>query len=149
MHVLLQRAHRLHQRPLEGVADGHDLAGGLHLGTQGAAGSGELVKGQAGDLQHTVVHRRLKAGLGLSGDRVGDLVQSIAQSHLGCHLGDGIARGLRSQRRGAADPGIDLDDRVLEAVWLEGELDIAAALDLQRGDDLQCGGAQHLELLVG
>ena len=77
-HVQLQGADGLHQGPLEGVGDGHDLAGGLHLGAQGAAGGGELVEGQTGDLQHAVVQRGLEAGGGLAGDGVGDLVQGIA-----------------------------------------------------------------------
>ena len=47
---------------LEAVADSHDLAGGLHLGAQGTAGGGELIKGQAGDLQDAVVQGGLKAG---------------------------------------------------------------------------------------
>ena len=76
--VQLQGADGLHQRPLEGVGNGHHLAGGLHLGAQGAAGGGKLVEGQAGDFQHAVVHRRLEAGGGLAGDGVGDLVQGVA-----------------------------------------------------------------------
>ena len=52
IHAQLHGAHRLHQRLLKGVADGHDLAGGLHLGAQGAAGVDELVKGPAGELDH-------------------------------------------------------------------------------------------------
>jgi len=147
--VQLQRADGLHQRALEGVGDGHDLAGGLHLGAQGAAGGSELVEGQAGDLQHAVVDGGLEAGGGLAGYRVGDLVQGIAQGHLGGHLGDGVAGGLGGQGGGAGHTGVDLDDRVLIAVGVQGKLHVAAALDLQGGDDVQGGGAEHLELPVG
>ena len=147
--VQLQGADGLHQRALEGVGDGHDLAGGLHLGAQGAAGGGELVEGQAGDLQHAVVQGGLEAGGGLAGDGVGDLVQGIAQGDLGGHLGDGIAGGLRGQGGGAGHTGVDLDDRVLIGLGVQGELAVAAALDLQGGDDVQGRAAQHLELFVG
>ena len=135
--------------PSKELADGHDLAGGLHLGAQGAAGGGELVKGQAGDLQHAVVDGGLEAGGGLAGHRVGDLVQGVAQGHLGGHLGDGVASGLGGQGRRAGHTGIDLDDCILEGVRVQGELHVAAALDLQGGDDVQGGGAEHLELPVG
>ena len=42
--------HRLHDGFLEGLADGHHLAGGLHLGAQGALGVNELVEGPFGEL---------------------------------------------------------------------------------------------------
>ena len=48
--VQLQRADGLHQGTLKGVGNGHNLAGGLHLGAQSTAGGGELIKGQAGDV---------------------------------------------------------------------------------------------------
>ena len=94
----LQGADGLQEGGLEAVADGHDLAGGLHLGPQGPAGGGELVEGQTGDLHHAVVQRRLEAGGGLAGDGVGDLIQGVAQGHLGGHLGDGVAGGLGRER---------------------------------------------------
>ena len=106
----------LHQGGLEGVLDGHHLAGGLHLGAQLPAGPVELVKGPLGELHHHVVHRRLEAGVGLAGDVVLDLVQGIAQGDLGGHLGDGVARGLGGQGGGPGHPGVDLDDGVLKAV---------------------------------
>ena len=149
LHRQLQRADGLHEGALKGVADGHDLAGGLHLGAQGAAGGGELVEGQPGQLQHAVVQGGLEAGGGLAGDGVGDLVQGVTQGHLGGHLGDGVAGGLGGQGGGAAHAGVDLDDGILVAVRVQGQLDVAAALDLQGGDDVQGGGAEHLVLLVG
>ena len=149
LHRQLQGADGLHQRPLEGIADGHHLAGGLHLGAQGAAGGGELVKGQAGQLEHAVVQGWLEAGGGLAGHGVGDLVQGVAQGHLGGHLGDGVAGGLGGQGGGPGHAGVDFDDRVLEGVGVEGQLYVAPALDLQGGDDVERGGAEHLVLPVG
>ncbi len=97
----------------------------------------ELVKGPLGNLHHHVVQRRLKAGAGLAGDGVFDLVQGVAQGDLGGHLGDGVAGGLGGQGGGAGHPGVDLDDRVLKAVRIEGKLAVAAALDAHGGDDVE------------
>src|SRR5699024_9340187 len=64
-------------------------------------------------------------------------------------LGDGIASGLGGQSGGTGHTGVDLDDGVLEAVGVQSELAVTAALDLQSRDDIQSGGTQHLELLIG
>ena len=94
VHADLRAPDGLHQGHLEAGGDGHDLAGGLHLGTQGPGGVGELVEGPLGHLHHDVVQRRLEVGAGLAGDVVFDLVQGVAQGDFGGDLGDGIAGGL-------------------------------------------------------
>ena len=147
--MLFQGADGLHQTGLEAVADGHDLTGGLHLGAQSTAGGGELIKGQAGDFQNTIVQGRFKASGGLAGNGVGDLVQGVAQGDLSGHLGDGIAGGLGRQGGGTGDTRVDLDDRVLEGIRVQGELAVTAALNFQGADDVQGGGTEHLILLVG
>ena len=144
----LRAAHGLHQRGLKGMLDGHDLAGGLHLGAKLPAGPVELIKGPLGELDHHIVHRRLEAGVGFAGHVVLDFVQGIAQGDLGCDLGDGVAGGLGSQRGGPGDSGIDLDDGILKAVGVQGELAVTATLDAHLLDDLQCGRAEHLILFV-
>ncbi len=138
----------LHQGHLEAGGDGHDLAGGLHLGAQGAGGVGELVEGPLGHLHHDVVQGGLEAGAGLAGDVVFNLVQGVPQGDFRRDLGDGVACGLGGQGGGPGDPGIHLDDGVLEAVRVQGQLDVAAAHDVQMGDDVQGGGAEHLEFPV-
>ena len=138
----------LHQRHLKAGGDGHDLAGGLHLGTQLAAGVGKLIEGPLGHLHHNVVQRGLKAGTGLAGDVVFDLVQRVAQGDLGGDLGNRIAGGLGCQSGGTADAGIHLNDRIFKAVRVQRQLHVAAAHDAQMSDDVQRGLPQHLELLV-
>ena len=61
----------------------------------------------------------------------------------------GVAGGLGGQSGGTGHTGVNLDDRVLEGLGIQSKLHVAAALDLQGGDDVQSGGAQHLELPVG
>ena len=100
--ILLERAHRLLERLLEGAADGHHLAHRLHLGGQRLVGLGELLEGPARDLHHAVVDRRLERGRRLAGDVVADLVERVADGELGRDLGDGEAGGLGGERRGAA-----------------------------------------------
>ena len=149
VHSQLDGGDGLHHGSLEAVADAHDLAGGHHLGAQRLVGVDELIEGPLRVLDHDVVQRRLEAGTGLTGNVVGDLVQRVADGDLRRHLGDGVAGGLGGQRGGAGHTGVDLDDRVVEAVGLERELAVAAALDAQLGDDVQRSGAQHLILVVG
>ena len=107
-----------HQRRLKGGRDGHHLAGGLHLRAQAAAGAGELVKGPFGELDHDVIHRRLKAQERHAGVGVPDFIQRVAQRQPRGDLGDGIARGLAGQGGGTGYPGIDLNNGVLAAVGL-------------------------------
>ena len=55
-----QRAQAFLQRLLEGAADGHRLADGLHLRGQHRVGGREFLEGEARDLGHHVVDRRLE-----------------------------------------------------------------------------------------
>ena len=105
-----------HQGGLKGMGNGHDFAGGFHLGAQLPAGPVELVKGPLGELHHHIVHCGLKTGESLTGHIVFDLIQGVTQSDLGGDLGNGIARGLGGQGGGAGDPGVYLDDSILKAV---------------------------------
>ena len=148
VHADLRAPDGLHQRHLEAGSNGHDLAGGLHLGAQLPGGVGKLVEGPLGHLHHDVVQGRLKAGAGLAGDVVFDLVQGVAQGDLGGDLGDGVAGGLGGQGRGPADTGVYLDDGILKGVGVQGQLAVAPAHDAKVRDDIQGGGAEHLELLV-
>ena len=142
----LQRADGLQQALLNGAAHAHHLAGGLHLGAEPVVGGGELVKGEAGHFGDHIVQGGLKGGGGV-GD--GDLVQGHAHADLGGHSGDRVAAGLGGQGGGAGDAGVDLDQIVLEGVGVQGKLDVAAALDLQRPDDPQGAVPQHVVFLVG
>ena len=148
VHVLFQAADRLHQRRLEGAGDAHDLAGRLHLGAQAAARVDELVERPFRDLHHAVIEGRLKASICFPGNGVFDLVQRIAERDFGSDLRDRVAGRLRGKRRGTADAGVHLDHAVLEAVRIQRELHVAAALHLQLRDDGERRGAQHLDLFV-
>ena len=142
----LQTADALQEGLLHGAADGHDLAGGLHLGGQAVVGGGELVEGEAGQLGDDIVDAGLEGGGG-GGDH--DLVQGQTHGHLGGDPGDGVAGGLGGQGGGAGDSGVDLDEVVFEGVGIQGELDVAAAGDLQLPDDLQGRVLQHVVFLAG
>ena len=141
-------ADSLHQSFLKALADGHDLAGCLHLGAQAAGRTVELVERPLRELHDDIVDSRLEAGAGLAGDIVGDLIQRVAKGDARGDLGDGIAGCFAGQCRGAADAGIDLDDRVFEGVRVQGELAVAAADDADGADDVERGGTEHLVLLV-
>ena len=138
----------LHQSHLKGGGDGHDLAGGFHLGAQLPAGTGEFVKGPLGNLHHHIVQGGLKAGAGFAGDVVGNLIQGVAQGNPGADLGDGVARGFGSQGRGPGHPGVDLNHGIFKAVRIQCELAVAAAHNADFRDDVQGRAAKHLIFLV-
>ena len=58
----LQRAPGLAEGLLEGPADRHDLADGLHGRGEDRVGLGELLEGEAGELDDHVVERGLERG---------------------------------------------------------------------------------------
>ena len=148
--VLLEGAHGLLQRLLEGAADGHDLAHRLHLGRERAVGLRELLEGPARDLDHAVVEHRLERGRRLPRDVVADLVEPVADGQLGGDLGDGEAGGLGGQGRGAAHARVHLDDDQPAVVGIDGELDVRAArLHADLADDGDGGVAHQLVFLVG
>ena len=144
----LRAPDRLHDGFLKGLADGHHLAGSLHLSSQISFGVNKFIKGPLGQLDYYIVDGRLKAGVGSAGNGVFNFVQSKTDGDLGRHLGDGIAGGLGGQGGGTGHTGVYLDDRVFKAVRIQGELDIAASLYLQHADDIQGGGTEHLVFLV-
>ena len=141
-------AHSLHQGLLHAHADGHHLASGLHLRAQSALAVHKLIKGPLRQLGHNIVQRRFKAGAGLAGNGIAHFIQGIPDGDLRGALGDGIPGSLGCQGRGATHPGIDLNNRVLKAVRVQGKLAVAAALHLQGRNDVQGGPAQHLIFLV-
>ena len=144
----LRASDRLHDRLFERRADRHDLARRLHLSTQLAAGVEELVERPLGELDDDIVDGRLKACVGVARDRVLDLVEGVAYRDLGRDLRDRIAGRLGRERGRTRHAGVDLDDRILEAVRFERELAIAAALDFESLDYVERRGAQHLILFV-
>ena len=136
VHMLLQGADGLHQRPFKIGANAHHLSGGLHLGGEGSLCGDEFIEGQTGHFHHAVVQRGFKAGIGLARNRVFDLVQGIAQGDLCRHLGDGITGGLTRQCGRTAHTGIHLDDAVFKAGGMQSKLHVAASRDLQLVDDV-------------
>ena len=144
----LTAANGLHQRALKGVVDGHDLTGGLHLGAESVVRVNELVKRPARELDNAVVEGRFEACLGLAGNGVGDLIQAIADCNLCGYLCNRVAGCLGSQCRGTGNTRVYLDYGVLEGFRIERVLHVAAALDAQLGDDVECRGTEHLIFLV-
>ena len=78
VHMLLQRTDGLHQSAFEIGADTHNLAGSLHLGSQGTLGTDELVERQTGHLYHAVIQHGFEACVGFLRYGVLDLIQSVA-----------------------------------------------------------------------
>ena len=115
-----QAADGLVEGGFHGALDGHDLAGGLHLGAEAAVATGELVEGPARDLDYHVVQGRLEGGGGLPGDGVGDFVQGAADGDPGGDAGDGVAGGLGRQGGGAADAGIGPRSPGIGRTWDRG-----------------------------
>ena len=131
----LERADGLLERLLVGLADGHDLAHGAHLGAQLVLDALELLERPACELDDDVVAAR-----DVVGQRAvlaaGDLVErEAARQHRG-HERDGEAGGFGRQRRGARGARVDLDDDVAVGDGVVRPLHVGAADDLHGLDDL-------------
>ena len=134
---------------LEGAADGHHLAHGLHRRTQLAVHAAELAQVPARNLAHHIVKRGFEEGRSSLGHGVLQFEQAVAQSQLGRHECQRIARGLGSQRGGTAQPGVHLDDAVILGIGVEGVLHVALADDAHVADDADAQGAELVVLGVG
>ena len=82
----------------EVAADRHRLSDRLHGRRERGIRLGELLEGEARDLDHDVVEGGLEGRRRLAGDVVGDLVQGVADGESSGNLCDGEARGLRRER---------------------------------------------------
>ena len=131
------------------VADGHDFAGGFHLGAQGSLSINKFVKGPAREFDNNVVNHGFKTGRRLAGDVIDDFIEAKAHGDQRGHFGDGITRRLGGQSRGARHPGVDFDDGVVEILGIQGELTVAAPFHAEGGDDFEGRGAKHLVFFVG
>ncbi len=144
-----QTADRFQQTGFDVPFNGHDLAGGLHLGTQGMVGVDEFVERPAGNLDDTVVQGGLEAGGGLLRYSVLDFIQRITGSNLGSHFGNGISGSFGSQSGRTAYTGVHFDDDVFLAVRVQGILHVAGPFHAQFPHDVDGSGTQHLHFPVG
>ena len=122
--ILLQGTKRLLQGFLKGSAHGHSLANRLHARGQNAAGALELDKGKARNLNYAVVDGRLKGGRSCLGDVVGNLVKRVANREQSSHLCNWETSCLGSQRRGAADTRVHLNDNDAAVSWVDRKLNV-------------------------
>ena len=144
--TVLQRAHGLAEGFLEGAADRHDLAHGLHARGERGVGALKLLEGKARNLDDAVVDRGLKAGGRGLGDVVDDLVERVAHGQARGGLGDGETRGLGGKRGRTAHARVHLDDDQAAGVGVHGKLHVGAAgLD---ADLLQNGERGHAHALI-
>ena len=145
----LERADALHERFLEGAADGHRLADRLHLRRERPVGLRELLEVPARNLDDDVVDRRLEGCRREPRDVVRNLVEVIAERELGGDLRDREAGRLRRQRRRARHARVHLDDDHPAVRRIDGELDVrSAGFDADPADDAARRVAHPLVFLV-
>ena len=141
-----QRTDGFQQTFFEAPADAHDLAGRLHLRAQRIVGVRKLVEGEARHFRHHIIQCRLKRG-GSVGEP--DFFERHPDADFGGNAGNRISARFRRESRGAGNARVDFNEVILERVRVERKLDVAAALDFQRADDLQRAVAQHMVFAVG
>ena len=147
---VLQRTHGLAEGLLEGAADCHDLAHGLHARGERGVGALKLLEGKARNLDDAVVDRGLKAGGRGLGDVVDDLVERVAHGQARGGLGDGETRGLGGKRGRTAHARVHLDDDQATGVGVHGKLHVGAAgLDANLLQNGERGHTHALILKVG
>ena len=93
MHALAYHAETLLDDFLEGAADTHDLAHGLHAGTNLAADTSKLGEVPTGDLGNDVIQLGSNV-CAISGAHLANLVEGVTQGNLGGNESQGIAGGL-------------------------------------------------------
>ena len=148
--VELARAVRLEERLGEGAADAHRLADRLHLRAERPVGAGELLEGEARELDDDVVERRLEARRRRPRQVVRDLVERVADGEPRRDLRDRVAGRLRRERGRARDARVHLDHAHVAGLAAARELDVrAAGVDADRADDRRRRVAQLLVRLVG
>ena len=99
----------------------------LHGGGQLVLGAGELLEGEAGNLDHAVVDGGFEGRGRLAGDVVAQFVQRVAHGELGGDFGDGEAGGLGGQRGGTGHAGVHFDDHEVAVGGVDAELDVRSA----------------------
>ena len=146
--MLLEGADGLHEAALEVVRDCHHLTGRLHLGTEGVLCGDELIERKTWHLDDTVVEHRLEGCVGLTGNGVLDFIEGVAKCDLRGYLRDRVTGRLRCEGGGSGYTRVYLDNTVLEALRIQGILYVTAAGDTELRDDVECGGTEHLILLI-
>ena len=137
----LQRPHRLEQTLLKTSANTHGLAGGFHLRSEGLVRVRKFVKWEPRHLRDYIVESGFEAG-GSICKRY--LIQCETHADFGGYACNRIAGRLGCERGGTGDPGIDLNQIVLERIRVECELDVTASFHLEGTDYLQRTVAQHM-----
>ena len=133
---VLQGTDGLLEGLLIGLADGHDLTDGPHLGAKLVLNALELLEGEAGELDDDVI----AVGLVLVQGAVlaaGDVLQSQAGGQHGGHQRDGETGSLGGQRGGTGGTGVDLNNDDAVGHGVVGKLHVGAADDLHGLDDLE------------
>lgn len=136
------------ERFFKGTTDSHNFTDRLHGTANVALDVLELGKIPAGDLGHNVVQRRLKVGCSGLGNGVRQLGKRVTETNLGSCVSKRVASSLGSESRRSRKTGIDLNDTVVEAVRLQGVLDVAFTNDAKMADNLDGGGAKHVVFLI-
>ncbi len=133
---------------LERSSNAHDLTDTLHRGSELGGDTGELLQIPAGHLHDDVIKRGLEAGACHLCHGVLDLLERDTETQLSSDEGQGITGGLGRQGRRPGQSGVDLDDAVLLGEGIERILDVAFADNAQMTDDIDCGRAKHVVILV-
>ena len=122
----------------------------ISSGGQQRRRAGEFLEGEARDLDHHIVDRRLEARRRDAGDVVGEFVERVADRELRRDLGDRKAGRLGGQRRGARDARVHLDHHHAPIRGVDRELHVGAAgIDADLAQARDRGVAHPLVFLVG
>ena len=146
----LKGAHGLQVRLLEGAADGHGFADGLHLRAESRVRSGELLESESRHLHHHVVERRLEARRRNPRDVVGEFVQRVAHGEKRGDLRDREPSRLGGEGGRARHARVHLDDNPPPVLRVDRPLHVRSARgDAYRLEDPDGVVAHRLVFAVG
>lgn len=101
----------------------------------------ELGQIPSGLLDNDVVKRGLKVGSSGLGDRIGERREGVPETNLGRSVSKRVTSGLGGKSRRSGETGVDLDNAVVQAIRLQGVLDVALSDNAKVTDNLDGSGS--------
>ncbi|MNZ65189.1 hypothetical protein D3C78_833760 [compost metagenome] len=148
MNTNFQGTNRFMNRLFKSTADRHYFACRFHLRTQLTVRMNELVERPAWNFTYNIVKCRLKACIGLSGNRIDDFIQRVTHRDFGSHFGNRISSCFGRQSRGTADTRVYFDYIILITLRIKCELYVTSTLNIQGANDFERSRAQHLVFAI-
>src|SRR5699024_12171826 len=103
----------------------------IHLRTKTTIYGNKFVKWKTRKFGNNIIKRWFVTGVCFTGNWINNLIQTQSDRYLCSHFCNWITRSLGCKCRRSAYPWIYLDNIVLEAIWIKGQLYITSSFNFQ------------------